>query len=343
MNSHNKMDDRAGADDRAGTAGQIKAIADLLRSKENIVILTHNSADGDTLGCSIAVGRALHRLNKNACILYEEKYTEYLEFLLEGYGSLIFLDDDPGALDRAWDAVIVFDTADPKLLGKRERMLNQAGCVINIDHHISNRLFGDVNLVVPGASATAELAYQLLAELGVPLDHYMALAIYTGICTDTGGFSYSNTTCASHEIAAKTLAFGIDVAHLRYKFFDAITPGKLHCHAYVANTLRFHDGGKYAIAVVSAEALDKIGATEADCEGLVNIGRNVVGVEVSVFAREIRPGEFRVNLRSRGSYDVSEVARKFEGGGHKLAAGCTVIAPSGEIESILLNALNEAR
>lgn len=317
----------------------LSEIAGLLLSKTRLAVLTHNSADGDTLGSALAVSLALRKLGKDVSLIYEEEYPDYLSFLLKGKDFFIFLPDNPGILECTWDAVAVFDTADPKLLGERERLLKQTGCVVNIDHHITNDGYGDYNHVDVGVSSAAELAYELNDELGVPMDRDIAVALYTGICTETGGFSYNNTTCASHEIAAKTLRFGIDVAHLRYKFFDEISPGKLRCHAFVANTLKFHGDGKYAIAIVSAATLLELGATEADCEGLVNIGRNVVGVTVSIFAREIRPGEFRINLRSREDFDVAAMAREFGGGGHKLAAGCTICAEAPEVESMLLNAL----
>jgi len=319
----------------------VNDIAEILRSKGNVAILVHNSMDGDTLGSGVALGHALQKLNKGVAMIIEEGHPDYLDFLIRDCGFYLKLSDDEGAIGRAWDAVVICDTADPKLLGKREKMLKLSDCVINIDHHVSNRGFGDYNLIDDDASATAEIIYRLNEALGVPMDFDTAVAIYTGICTDTGGFSYANTTGESHRIAAETLRFGIDVAHLRYKFFDAISRGKLHCYAYVASNLKIHGGGKFAIAVVPESALSEIGASEADCEGLVNIGRNVVGVEVSLLAREIKAGEFRVNLRSRGDFDVACVARKFNGGGHKMAAGCTIAAAPNEIESILLQVLNE--
>ena len=320
-------------------AAQIRGIADLLKTKKRIAVLPHNTADGDTLGSCLAVCIALQKLDKDVSLIYEEIFPESLSILNTGHSFFTYLPEVMGIGDRRWDAVAVLDVADPKLLGKRGELLKHTDCVINLDHHVSNFKFGHYNLIDAKASATAEIAYRLIAALGVPLDRDMALAIYTGICTDTGGFSYSNTSAESHKIAAITLEFGIDVEHLRYKFFDAITIGKLHCHGYVANTLRLYENGRYAIAVVSIATLEEIGATEADCEGLVNIGRNIVGVEVSLFAREIRPNEFRINLRSRGDTDVAEIARKFNGGGHKLAAGCTISAAPDDIETILLRAL----
>ena len=342
----------------------VREIAGVLKSKRSVAILTHNSADGDTLGSGLAMALALEKLDKRVSLIYEEQIPDDLSVLPLYPGILTYLPDDgEGASERAfesihervlerrntseldrvcergWDAIVVMDTADVKLLGKRARLLEQSGCVINVDHHVTNMGFGTYNLIDADASASAEIAYRLVLALGVPLDRDIALCIYTGICTDTGGFSYSNTSAECHEIAAKTLAFGLDVAHLRYKFFDQISLGKLHCTGYVANRLRFSKDGRHAVVVVPASALDELGADEADCEGLVNIGRNVLGVEVSVFAREVKPGEFRINLRSRGEYDVAAVARKFDGGGHKLAAGCTIHAAPSDIEAILFAAL----
>ena len=328
--------------DGGDITARIRNIAEIIKTKRNVAVLPHNTADGDTLGSCLAVSIALQKLGIDVALIYEELFPESLSVLKTGHSFFAYTQDVADIFNRSWDAVAVLDVADPKLLGKRARLLGQTDCVINLDHHVSNLMFGRYNLVDVNASATAEIAYHLNLALGVPLDRDAALAIYTGICTDTGGFSYSNTSAESHEIAAKTLEFGIDVEHLRYKFFDAITLGKLHCHGYVANTIKLYENGKYAIAVVSAETLKELGADEADCEGLVNIGRNIVGVEVSLFAREVRPNEFRINLRSRGHTDVAKIAKKFNGGGHKLAAGCTIAAPPGEIESILIKALASA-
>jgi len=321
-------------------AGQISHIAGLLKSKETIAVLTHNTADGDTLGTGIALSIALQSLQKNVSLIYEEEFPDNMSVLRTEHDFYLLLtENNADIVNREWDAIVAVDTADPKLLGKREQLLKRTGCLINIDHHISNFSYGHHNLIDVNVSATAEIMYHLIVELGVQLDNDIALAIYTGISTDTGGFSYSNTTGMCHKIAARTLDFNIDVAYLRYKFFDAISLGKLHCHGYVANTLTIHDDGKYAIAVVSAETLAELGASEEDCEGLVNIGRNVCGVEASFFAREVRPGEFRINLRSRGNIDVSKIARKFDGGGHKTAAGCILYAAPSDVRSILLEAI----
>lgn len=328
-----------GARDSEIVAG-IQEIAGLLLSKERIAVLTHNSVDGDTLGSGLAVCRALLKLNKSVSLIHEEGFPEHLSDLLNDRSFFLSLpDDEAKVFDVAWDAVVIFDTADRKLLGKRGELLDKTDCAINIDHHFTNKRFGHYNLIDPTASSTAEVAYNLLVSLNVPLDYDIALAIYAGICTDTGGFSFSNTTSASHEIAAHLLRFGLDVAYLRYKFFDSITLSKLHCQAYAANALKLYGDGKYALVVVPAAALSELGSDEADCEGLVNIGRNIEGVEVSVFAREVRAGVFRINLRSRGRVDVSDIARKFNGGGHIRAAGCTVMADAADIEAVLLGAL----
>ena len=308
-------------------------------SKERIAVFPHNSVDGDTLGSSLAATLALLKLGKRVSIIYEEDFPDHLSTLRTQRDFFIKYGADDDFDGITWDAILVFDTADSKLLGRRERLLKQTDVLINVDHHITNKNFGGYNIIDPKASATAEMAYALVTELGVPMDYDIAIAIYTGISTDTGGFSYTNTTAASHEIAAETLRFDIDVAHLRFKYFDAISIGKLHCHGYVAKALNLYEDGRYAIAVVDAKAFAEIGAGEDDCEGLVNIGRNVVGVVVSALAREVRPGEFRVNLRARGDYDVAAVARRFHGGGHKAAAGCTITADANEIEGILLAAL----
>ena len=354
----------------AGASERIREIADIILTKNRIAVLTHNSADGDTLGSALAACLALRKLGKDASLVYEEAFPGHLSVLLfdksifslyrEGTGGGGGRPDSGGGdgngcgggnvdgyaggehdsnVGGSWDAVITFDTAGVKLLGKRVAMLSQTDCVINVDHHITNENFGHYNLIDTNASSTAEIAFELIQAMGVELDCEIALAVYTGVCTDTGGFGYSNTTARSHEIAAKALECDIDVSYLRYKFFDEISSGKLQLYGYVARELKIVEDGRLAIVVVPARALKEIGASEEDCDGLVNIGRNIAGVEVSVFARETQPGEFRINLRSRGGYDVAEAARMLGGGGHKAAAGCTVFADPSLVEGILLSAV----
>ncbi|MDR1060644.1 MAG: DHH family phosphoesterase [Clostridiales bacterium] len=345
-------------------------VAEKLRAAESIAVLVHNSIDGDTLGSALALVLALAKLGKKAVVLAEEKIPENLSMLPcgdyvrqygEGAGDGDAGEDAGGGCDVAggagesdaggapaevgaadagpWDVLVVVDAGDPGRLGRRARLLESGACVINIDHHITNRGYGDINLIISDAAATAELVYHLICRLGVAMDRDIAVCIYTGICTDTGGFSYNNTTSGCHEIAAEMLRFDLDVNKLHYLFFNAITCGKLRCHGYVANSLKFHYSGRLAVVVISDSALEALGATEADCEGLVDIGRNVRGVEVSAMARETKPGEFRINLRSRNDADVSIMAKRFGGGGHVAASGCTICARAEDMEGLIVEAM----
>ena len=325
--------------DSIGDAGdECRAIVALLGSLERVAFFVHNSTDGDTLGSALAIALAVSGAGKQACVVIEEAIPDYLK-MLPGQGLLKDLGELEEGEPARWDAIFVVDTGDTKLLGKRRKLLDGAACVVNIDHHHTNKRFGTINYIDTGSASTAEIAYMIIKAFGTPIDHDIAMCVYTGICTDTGGFSYGNTTSRAHFIAADLLRFGIDVAHLRYLFFDAITCGKLRCHGYTAQSLRFYYRSRLAVAVLSRDKLDAMHATDIDCDGLVDIGRNVIGVHVSALAREIRPGEFRINLRSRDGADVSEVAAQFGGGGHKAAAGCTIKADGSEVAGLLVRAM----
>jgi phosphoesterase RecJ-like protein len=350
------------------------AVAEKLKECAKIAILVHNSTDGDTLGSGLALAIALSKLGKEAAVLYEDRIPDNLS-VLPGKEFLRLRGGEAGGVGdageapcgcpagagtdahegaqaaagadarddaRRWDAIIVVDTADPSRLGRRRQMLDSARFVVNIDHHITNAGYGDMTLIDSEASATAEVAYDVIRALGADICRDIALCIYTGICTDTGGFSYGNTTSRSHEIAAELLRFGLDIPKLHYLFFNAISAGKLRCHAYVASSLKFYYNGKLAVVTISGDALREMGADESDCEGLVDIGRNVIGVEASIMAREAKAGEFRVNLRSRNGVDVSVMAKKFGGGGHIAASGCTIRASSESIGAILVDAMSYA-
>lgn len=293
----------------------LRKITENIIDTEDIVILPHINADGDALGAALALGIALNDMGKQVDILLEEEVPSNLDFL-------------PGqelikATPRErYSIALNIDNGDISRLGKRESHFWNAKIRLSIDHHTTNRVEAHYSYVNTKASATGEIVYDLIVNyLNLSLNRDISLCLYTAIVTDTGGFRYTNTTPETLIICADLMRHEIDFPYVIKKVFDMVSYTKLHLMKKTINSLSFLEDGKLAISYLTYEDIQNHDVKNDDFEGLVNIGRNLEGVEVSVFLREDSEGTFRGNLRSNNYVDVSEIAEKFNGGGHKRAAG----------------------
>lgn len=293
----------------------LKKIAEKLLAAEDIVILPHLNADGDALGASLALGMALTDLGKQVDILIEEEVPSNLDFL----PGQELIKTNP---KKQYNTSINIDNGDITRLGKREPYFWSAKTRLSIDHHNTNRVEADYSYVDKNASATGEIVYGLiLHHLKGSLNKEISLCLYTAIVTDTGGFRYTNTTSETLRICADLLEYKIDFPYVIKKVFDMVSYTKLLLMKKAMNSLSLVEGGKLALSYLTYEDIKNYDVKSDDFEGLVNIGRNLEGVEVSAFIREDSDGNLRGNLRSNNYVDVSEIAEKFDGGGHKRAAG----------------------
>ena len=293
----------------------LQKIAENLVNSEDVVLLPHINADGDALGAALALGLALADMGKQVDILLEEEVPSNLDFLpgqelikttsRERYGTAVNIDN--GDISR---------------LGKREPLFRSARIRLSIDHHATNRVEAHFSYVNTKAAATGEIVYDLIINyFKKSLNKDIAVCLYTAIVTDTGGFRYTNTTPETLMICANLMRQEIDFPYVIKKVFDMISYTKLYLMKKTINSLSLLENGKLAISYLTYEDIKNYDVKNDDFEGLVNIGRNLEGVEVSVFLREDSEGNFRGNLRSNNYVDVSEIAEKFNGGGHKRAAG----------------------
>jgi phosphoesterase RecJ-like protein len=311
---------------------KLQMIADRLKNEESIAILPHVNVDGDALGAALALALALRSLGKRADVIIGEEVPFTLDFL-PGLECIV---SDP---DGSYGVAVNIDNGDITRLGERQKYYNEALTRLSIDHHATNRVDADISYLDVKASATGEIIYDLLTQyMNLPITKEIALCLYTAIITDTGGFRFANTTARTLEICASLMKTGIDFTNAIKKVFDTISYAKLYLMKQTMNSLRLMLDGKLAVSHLSYEDLSRFNAKADDTEGLVNIGRNLEGVEVSLFLREDRPGVFKGSLRSNEYVDVSRVAEKFGGGGHKRAAGFTA---EGEIENITKIAIGE--
>lgn len=292
-------------------------IISLIQNSKSIAIVTHTSADGDALGSSFALAFALESLGKRVFVFLEEPVPKMLDFL----PGKCFVSEYNG---EYYDLCVCLDTSDIKRLGDRAEIYEKAAKKITIDHHTTNNMQADGLWIDETASATGEMVYHLVKALKVDINKEIAINLYTAIVTDTGGFRYSNTTPESHIITADLLSLDIPFADIVKKVFDTVSYSKIMLMKKAVQNLVLYFNGKVAVSYLLHEDIKSVDAQTDDFEGLVNVGRNLEGVEVSLFLREKQPGNFKGSLRANEYVDVSQIASAFSGGGHKRAAGFSI-------------------
>jgi phosphoesterase RecJ-like protein len=302
----------------------LEQLLNLIRQAESIAVITHTSADGDALGSSFAMALALKYMGKKVEVFLEEDVPKMLQFLpgqqLIGKPS-----------EQSYDLVICLDTSDLARLGKRVWIYTHATRKITIDHHTTNNMEADGLWIDIKAAAVGEMVYLLIKALEVPISRDMAICLYTAIITDTGGFRYSNTRPESHLITAELLKMDIPFADIAKKVFEFVSHSKMVLMKKTLQNLTLYHGGKTAFSWIEHDDIHPVNAQNDDFEGLVNVGRNLEGVEVSLFLREESPGHYKGSLRANEYVDVAKIASLFSGGGHKRAAGFSM---DGKLEEI---------
>jgi len=304
----------------------LNEIVSVLKKSNKILILPHVSVDGDGLGSSLALALALKKMSKEVNVYLEEEIPYVYNFLPGAHMAEVYSGQKTEA-----DAVVVLDTGDLGRLGRRAELLDNSRVTINIDHHNTNSGFALYNFVQAASSSVGEIVYQLIRMAGLDIDADISTCLYVAIATDTGGFRYANTTSLTHQITADLINNGVNVADVSQRVFDSVSLEKVRLMGSAISSLEILEAGKVALITVTEDMIKAAGAKEEDCDGLVNIGRNIRGVEVAALLRQTDAGEVRVNLRSNAYVDVSAIASLYSGGGHKKAAGCTI---KGDIEAV---------
>jgi len=292
-----------------------KETAELIRSMEGkILITTHKNPDGDAIGSSLGWYNFLRKLNKDVRIIYRDSIPYFFDFLPNVRDV-----DSAEEIREEFDWVIITDVSDPKRTGF-ERIPAKKSLVI--DHHITAEPFTDFFIFEPDISSTCELSYYIMKLISPDLiDTTVAVPIYTGILTDTGGFNYSNTSPATHSVASELLEKGVEPYWVYSNIFERNRINKFKLLELVLKTLEFSLGQKVAHITLFRKFLEETGAYPEEAEGFINYPRSIDGVEVAVFFKEIEENFWKVSLRSKGKVNVAEVAKKLGGGGHKMAAG----------------------
>ncbi len=301
-----------------------------IENVQTVYITGHINPDGDCIGSAFGFALAMAELGKKPVILIED-YAERFD-ILEGRQYVYRGDYD----ELCPDIMFSIDCADKARLGEAEKVFERAKYTYNIDHHISNTCFADVNIVNGRASSACEVVYEIIKDF-VNIDKDIASALYTGILTDTGGFRHNSTSERTHQIAGKLVSSGVDTPLIHTKFLmeHSLTDVKIFVKAI--EKMKLEDGIAYTY--VTAEDMALCGASSKNLDAVVGYLLNTEGAEVSVFASERAEGIAKLSFRSK-SADVNEIASIFGGGGHILAAGAAV---KGNVREVLDMAVNEVR
>jgi len=309
----------------------LKEIAETVRKEKSFLIASHENPEGDAIGSILALGLALQQMGKKVTIFNPDPVPEVLAFL-PGAGEIVRRTPEN---DR-FDAALALDCGDKKRLGRTFPRSEKIGRLINVDHHASNTRFGDVNLVDPRASSTAEMVFDLLREIPINISRPIGENIYTGILTDTGSFHYSNTAAKTFAVARVCVLAGVEPWKIAEKVYETQPAARLRLLPRVLETLKIEEEGRVSYVVVTQRMLTRAEAAPALTEDFINYPRSVKGTEVALLFREIQPKKYRVSFRSRGKIDVSRISRVFQGGGHPNAAGCTVEGTLREVKAKVL-------
>ena len=311
-------------------------IAEVLKSHQSFVLLSHVRPDADAIGSQIALGATLMAMGKSVRLINEDGLPENLAFL-PGSDRIESPPTDPVEVEVA----IALDTAAKPRLGENAlHATSKAKVWINIDHHLSNPKYGDYNLIDSTSPATGQILYDLITQCQLPMPDETRDSIYVAVSTDTGSFQYPSTTAKTYELGADMIRRGLNVGEINAKTYDEQPYRRLELMRALLNTLERSDDGLVANWTMLDHVRVDLELRPEDSEGLIDIIRGIRGVLVAIFFEELPDGKIRVSMRSKDRrFDVCQIAQQFGGGGHALAAGIRMPGPIEDAKAKVLDAI----
>ncbi|MGI8608117.1 MAG: DHH family phosphoesterase [Candidatus Dormibacteria bacterium] len=312
----------------------MKAEADeiyrLIERSSRVVVISHKDADGDTLGSALAIAEVVRGMGKEVATRVPPPVPQLYRFL-PGFETV---NREEGA--EPPDLVLVMDASNLERLSDTLGTLPPGTPVVNIDHHVSNTRFGTLNLVVPDASSTAEVTFDLLHTLEIPVTPSIATNLYAGVLTDTGGFRHDNTTFRVLEIAAELVRRGANPSDLAARIYKSQKLTTMRLMALVLGTMGFDCDDRMVYAAVPQDLLRKANARMDETEGLIDQLNSVEDLELAILFKEIGPSLTKLSIRSRGAANANNLAAVFGGGGHHKAAGAELEMPLKQAMDLVL-------
>jgi bifunctional oligoribonuclease and PAP phosphatase NrnA len=298
---------------------QIEKLHGMIRNAKKILLSTHINPDGDGIGSGIALMNKLTKMGKKVDFINRDQMPAIYKFL-PGSEKVRNVKKITGKYDLA----IVLECPELERNGGIIDYTLQSKLTVNIDHHLGNTMYGDLNIVDPKAAAVGEQLYKIMKELCWEIDKDAATCIYTAIVTDTGSFRYSNTTPEVHIIASELLKEGADPEYISSEVFASTAPA-VKLLAVMLSKLKTE--GKIGYSFLSKKMFEMTGADESETDNFINNIRSIRTVEIAMLFKEINSKTVKVSFRSKGLADVNLIARRFKGGGHKHAAGAVINLP----------------
>ncbi len=322
----------AGATVSAPSDRMVEQIRDEILKRQRFLITSHARPDGDSIGSQLAMAFALDALGKDVRLINADAPPpHYLDF--PGVSRIVIAPEVPAGVEA--DALIVMECGD---LGRTGVRGFEPYFIINIDHHVGNRMYGAVNWFDESAAACGEMVFDVIRALDVPLSAEIAGHIYLAILTDTGSFHHSNITPRTFDICRQAVEAGVNPSAMARRIFDSNSFGKLKLIGALLDGMRLMDSGRLAVLYMDDAMLEACGCTHNDTEGLINLPLTAREIHAVVFFKVAADG-VRVSMRSKYDVDVRLVANAFGGGGHKNAAGFTVEGPLERVRGPILDRL----
>jgi phosphoesterase RecJ-like protein len=313
-------------------------IAGILAKKDRFLIVSHVNPDGDAIGALLGLALALEEMGKDVWAHLPDSRPALYSFLPAARNLVGSEYEAPQ--DRDW--IISLDAADESRIACSIDIFRDKARLLNIDHHPTNPMFGDMNLVVPEANSTAEMVFKLLEIAGHDLSRQVGICLYTGLVTDTGCFRYSGVNGETFRIAARLLDTGIDSYEVCQRIYEEFPPYRLQLEKKILERMEISLDGRLCVSVLYQKDFDIYGGGPSDIEGVVNKLRGISGVEVGALITEIDGNGAKASLRSKGLVDVALVAASLGGGGHSRASGLKSRLGPDKLKSLIMKAVEEA-
>ncbi|MCC8073693.1 MAG: bifunctional oligoribonuclease/PAP phosphatase NrnA [Clostridiales bacterium] len=305
----------------------VNECAELLKEKDNILILTHAHPDGDTLGCGFALCRALMKIGKICAVINDDEIPTKYDYLY----------DDIVPIKFKQDFVVAVDVATTNLLGNLDGRYHVDLC---IDHHTTNTEYAD-RLLLDDVPAACQIMYDVIKALGVEIDRGIANCLYTGLSTDTGCFRYASTTAETYRVAAQLIDAGAENGRINRLMFETKTKTYARLERLALESMRFYDNERIAVITITQDMYRLTGSNEQETEAIAPLTRQIEGVEIGITIREKADGSCKASLRTYETVNAAELAKCFGGGGHAQAAACRFDCDVKEAKKILVEKCGE--
>lgn len=316
----------------------INKVIESIKKNKRFLLSSHVNPEGDALGSLIAMHNLLKKIGKKVTIVCDDKPPKMYGFLLK---SIKIYAKKLKSLD--YDAAIIVDCPEMARIGRACANILKDKPIINIDHHVSNKYFGDINFVDANACSVGEIIYGIFKKMRVGIDRQSAVALYTAIMTDTGSFRYENTTPKCMNIAGELLKYGIKPQKLSEMIYETSNFPEMRLLGLSLSQMRRTKDGDICWIMATKEMIKRASAQKCTTERFINFPRSIEGAKVAIFFKQAhKPGYVKVSFRSKVNVDVNKIARHFGGGGHRAASGCEIKGSMRKAEKMVLSEVKKA-